>query len=123
MARAGSRAEIANEDANTDFAGRRECRAVGLALRGGMVELLAVDAMTGKELGREYAFPLEGFDEQGLTKREDFARAAMNVAHKEFVEYRKTQDAEWRGDRSAWIAGCAVRLADALLDALAREST
>lgn len=86
--------------------------------------------MTGKELGQQAAYPRlyehcqrvnESEITPGLTKREDFAKAAMTVAHKEFVEYRKTQDAEWRGDRSAWIAECAARLADALLDALARE--
>ena len=85
--------------------------------------------MTGKELGQQQAYPVDWNGRlpdawaDGLTKREDFAKAAMNVAHKEFAEYRKTQDAEWRGDRSAWIANCAVILADALLDALAREAT
>ena len=79
--------------------------------------------MTGKELGRQPAYPCGCGTDYGLSKREDFAKAAMNVAHKEFAEYRKTQDAEWRGDRSAWIANCAVILADALLDALAQETT
>ena len=85
--------------------------------------------MTGKELGQQPAYPVDRNGRlpdawaEGLTKRESFAKAALDTAYRIWMRDPNADD--YRGDPSEprCVAGLAVELADALLDALAGEAT
>lgn len=83
-----------------------------------------VKVFTGADLGEEQAYPRAGYDgidrcegsEDGLTKREAFAKAAMQGLCSDRDEAGVLVE---KG--GAWIADQAVKCADALLEALARD--
>lgn len=81
--------------------------------------------MTGKELGRQPAYPCGCGTDYGLSKREDFAKAAMVAIYisEALPFFQATCADHLEGPIFAEKADAAVRMADALLDALAQETT